>query len=192
MLFLPQSMGLRRDKYLSVRQCSTPPRDGSALPLEMHAQLASLTSATMRDVPTSCSPQQRDVLCSGAKRFFVLVSSVVCIRAWLLCITWLENGFVDVVTRVQGTVCLLNASRCGRIHCYLTGPFFIVGAVTSLGYGIGLLPFGPSGWKWIGDIAIIGAIVLTCIPELFWPLSATRSKLLPNQSMKPTAADGKR
>jgi len=65
-----------------------------------------------------------------------------------------------------GIVCLLNASRCGRIHCYFTGPFFIVGAVTSLGYGIGLLPFGPSGWKWIGDITIIGAIVLGCIPEL--------------------------
>jgi len=66
----------------------------------------------------------------------------------------------------MGTVCLLNASRCGRIHCYFTGPFFILGAVASLGYGIGLLPFGPSGWKWIGDITIIGAIVLSCIPEL--------------------------
>jgi hypothetical protein len=66
----------------------------------------------------------------------------------------------------MGTVCLLNASRCGRIHCYFTGPFFVLGAVASLGYGIGLLPFGPSGWKWIGDITIIGAIVLSCIPEL--------------------------
>ena len=33
---------------------------------------------------------------------FVLVSSVVCVRARLLCIAWLENGFVDVVTRVHG------------------------------------------------------------------------------------------
>jgi hypothetical protein len=32
----------------------------------------------------------------------VLVSSVVCVRARLLCIAWLENGFVDVVTRVHG------------------------------------------------------------------------------------------
>jgi len=30
--------------------------------------------------------------------------------------------------------------------------FFILGAVASLGYGIGLLPFGPSGWKWIGNV----------------------------------------
>jgi len=45
----------------------------------------------------------------------------------------------------MGIVRLLNASRCGRIHCYFTSPFFIVGAVTSLGYGLGLLPFGPPG-----------------------------------------------
>jgi hypothetical protein len=81
----------------------------------------------------------------------------------------------------MGTICLLNASRCGRIHCYFTGPFFILAAVTSLGYGVGLLPFGPSGWIWIGNItmignitiigaivlsSIIGAIVLSSIPEL--------------------------
>ena len=30
--------------------------------------------------------------------------------------------------------------------------FFILGAVASLGYGNGLLPFGPSGWKWIGNV----------------------------------------
>jgi hypothetical protein len=67
----------------------------------------------------------------------------------------------------MGTLCLLNASRCGRIHCYFTGPFFILGAVTSLGYGIGLLPLGPSGWKWIRNITIIGAIVLSCIRNSF-------------------------
>lgn len=66
----------------------------------------------------------------------------------------------------MGVVCVLNASRCGRVHCYFTGPFFILGAVVSLGYGLGLLPFGASGWKWIGAATIIGAILLCCIPEL--------------------------
>src|SRR5262245_47999761 len=65
----------------------------------------------------------------------------------------------------MGAICLVNASRCGRIHCYFTGPFFILVAVTSLGYGIGLLPFGRSGWKWIGNLTIIGAIMLSSIPE---------------------------
>jgi hypothetical protein len=66
----------------------------------------------------------------------------------------------------MGIACLLNASQCGRVHCRFTGPFFILGAAVCLGYGLGLLPFGPSGWKWIGWVTILGAIVLTCIPEL--------------------------
>ena len=66
----------------------------------------------------------------------------------------------------MGAVCLVNASRCGRIHCLFTGPFFILGAIASLGFGLGLLPLGPSAWNWIGAITIVGAIALTCIPEL--------------------------
>jgi drug/metabolite transporter (DMT)-like permease len=67
---------------------------------------------------------------------------------------------------LMGAACLINASRCGRIHCRFTGPFLILCAVASLGYGLGLLSLGPSGWKWIGAVTIIGAIALTCIPEL--------------------------
>jgi len=67
----------------------------------------------------------------------------------------------------MGAACLINASRCGRVHCRFTGPFFILSALTSLGYGLGLLPFGPSGWRWIGLGTIIGAIALTWVPELF-------------------------
>src|SRR5215469_1062190 len=51
---------------------------------------------------------------------------------------------------VMGVACLINASRCGRVHCRFTGPFFILCAVISLSYGLGLLPLEPSGWKWIG------------------------------------------
>jgi hypothetical protein len=68
---------------------------------------------------------------------------------------------------VMGVACLLNASRCGRVHCRFTGPFFILASVASLGYGLGFLPLGPSGWNWIGVGTIIGALGLTFIPELF-------------------------
>jgi len=68
---------------------------------------------------------------------------------------------------VMGVACLINASRCSRVHCRFTGPFFILGALTSLGYGLGLVPLGPSGWSWIGLGTIIGAIGFTWVPELF-------------------------
>ena len=66
----------------------------------------------------------------------------------------------------MGVACLVNTFRCGRIHCLFTGPFFILGAIVSLAYGLGLLSLGPSGWKWVGAVTIIGAIALCCIPEL--------------------------
>ena len=95
-----------------------------------------------------------------------LVSSVVCIRTRLLCIAWLENAFVDVVTRVHGHTMFVECLAVRPHSLLLHGPFFILGAVASLGYGIGLLPFGPAGWKWIGNITIIGVIVLSSVPEL--------------------------
>ncbi len=120
----------------------------------------------MRDMPTARGPQQRDVLCSGAKMFLFWCLPSFAFALGFFVSPGLKTVLWTLSLGFMGTVCLLNASRCGRIHCYFTGPFFIVAAVTSLGYGIGLLPFGPSGWKWIGDITIIGAIVLSCIPEI--------------------------
>jgi hypothetical protein len=32
----------------------------------------------------------------------------------------------------MGVACIVNALRCGRVHCYLTGPFFLLMAVIAL------------------------------------------------------------
>lgn len=65
----------------------------------------------------------------------------------------------------MGTVCLLNAHRCGRTHCYLTGPFFLLLAGVALLYGIGVLPLGANGWYNLCDALVIGSAVLCCVPE---------------------------
>jgi hypothetical protein len=64
---------------------------------------------------------------------------------------------------VMGGACLANASRCGRIHCYLTGPFFLLAALGTLLYGLGIIPLGANGWNLIGVTILIGAIVLGCL-----------------------------
>lgn len=33
---------------------------------------------------------------------------------------------------VMGSACLLNARRCGRLHCHITGPLFLLAAVAAL------------------------------------------------------------
>lgn len=68
---------------------------------------------------------------------------------------------------VMGTGCLVNARRCGRLHCYWTGPFFLLGALVSLLYGLQLLPLGNSGWGIIGYTLLAGVVFLTYLPEQF-------------------------
>ena len=66
----------------------------------------------------------------------------------------------------MGIACVANAVRCGRLHCYLTGPFFLALALVTLLYGLGVLPLGRNGWNWISLTILAGAIVLWCLPEL--------------------------
>lgn len=66
---------------------------------------------------------------------------------------------------IAGIACLINAFRCGRLHCFFTGPFYLVMAVLSLLYGVGILQFGQLGWLWIGGVVVIGGPILTRVPE---------------------------
>src|SRR5271169_566049 len=47
----------------------------------------------------------------------------------------------------MGVACLLNAHRCARVHCYFTGPFFLLLAGVGLLYGIGVITLGARGWS---------------------------------------------
>lgn len=67
---------------------------------------------------------------------------------------------------IMGGACLLNAIRCGRIHCYFNAPFFFAMATITLIYGIGLLPLGANGWNLIGLGLLAGGVILTYGPEL--------------------------
>jgi len=82
-------------------------------------------------------------------------------RAW-------RTGIWTAALIVMGVACLANATRCGRVHCYITGPFFLLAAIGTLLYGIGVLPLGTNGWSLIGLTILVGAIVLCCLPEMLF------------------------
>jgi hypothetical protein len=67
----------------------------------------------------------------------------------------------------MGMACMVNALRCGRVHCYFTGPFFFLMALVALSYGLGILRLGRNGWNLLGLIALSGAIALWYLPEMF-------------------------
>jgi len=67
----------------------------------------------------------------------------------------------------MGVACIVNALRCRRVHCYLTGPFFLLMSLIALSYGLGILHLGGKGWNLLGLVTLIGAIALWCLPEMF-------------------------
>ncbi len=69
---------------------------------------------------------------------------------------------------VFGFGCLANARRCGRLHCFFTGPFFLAMALVSLVHGFGVISLGNYGWAWIGGITLVGGCALTILPERIW------------------------
>src|SRR5690348_755369 len=111
------------------------------------------------------SAQCRDLTCSRKTGLaFWIVPGV------LLAITAGVGGLYAALSWppllvVMGIACMVNARRCGRRHCYFTGPYFLLLAPVSLLYGLGVLPLGPHGWQWLCDAFLIGAVALCCIPE---------------------------
>jgi hypothetical protein len=75
----------------------------------------------------------------------------------------------------MGVACLVNARRCGRLHCYLTGPYLLLLALLSLLYGLGIMDLGKHGWSDLSLALVIGAAVLICVPEQLFGKYVRRS-----------------
>jgi hypothetical protein len=78
----------------------------------------------------------------------------------------------------MGVGCLANAARCRRVHCYLTGPFFLAMAAVALLFGLGILHLANAGWNIIAGAVVAGAVLLTWLPEAlfgaYWSSSRRR------------------
>ena len=66
---------------------------------------------------------------------------------------------------VAGVACLLNARRSGRVHCFLTGPYFLGLGRATVAHAYMGLPLGGTGWWLIAAALAIGAPLLWTIPE---------------------------
>lgn len=100
----------------------------------------------------------RGCLMFGIPAAVLLISPTIGTR--YLIIVW------PALLTFMGAACLLNARRCGRIHCYVTGPFFLILAGAALLHRIGILPLGPRGWSTLSASFAIGGVVLCCVPEM--------------------------
>ena len=124
-----------------------------------------------------CStPDQRDLTGRKVGRFVLWqLPVIVFVAGYFVAPTWRTILWTAALT-VAGTACIANAARCGRLHCYLTGPFLLFGAVVTLTYGLGVLPLGPGRWGSIGLVVAVGSYLFGCVPEWIWGKYVTRAR----------------
>ncbi len=73
------------------------------------------------------SCEAKDWTCGGMSLFLwcLPIAAVIVGSSWTSARPWLWiPAFL-----VMGIACLANAARCGRVHCYITGPLFLLAAV---------------------------------------------------------------
>lgn len=69
-----------------------------------------------------------------------------------------------VLLLMWGLFCSVNAARCGRLHCYVTGPLLLLAALAVVLVGLGVVHI-PSMWL---NIAVVGGVLLALLAELFF------------------------
>ena len=66
---------------------------------------------------------------------------------------------------VMGTACLVNARRCGRVHCWFTGPWFLLASVLTV---LRYLEVIRISWSTILNAGLLGALLLFFVSENIW------------------------
>jgi hypothetical protein len=89
-----------------------------------------------------------------AANFFASSARNIAI-VWVLMFVWM------------GTGCVLNALRCHRLHCYISGPAFFLGAVALTLFAMGVAPLGEHSLNNIVGITLC-AVLLSFVPEMTW------------------------
>ena len=106
--------------------------------------------------------------CSDAKD---LVRQKTGILLWCLPTTVLVAGLSWAKLRpwiwipaflIMGVGCLMNASRCGRLHCYITGPVFLLAAIYVGLSTMSIVPIRPG----IFLFSVLAIAMLACLAEL--------------------------
>lgn len=85
---------------------------------------------------------------------------------------FLDVGFRTVIWTIalgwMGAACLLNARRCGRTHCWYTGPFYLFMILPVLTVGSGIVQVGPYGWFLLAAVIILGSKIIWWLTERAW------------------------
>jgi hypothetical protein len=90
----------------------------------------------------------------GVSTNFLGLSVALAASIWAVAFAWM------------GTGCLLNALRCARLHCFISGPVLCLGAIAAAFIASGIL----SGRHALGDVVNVTSALalLSFLPEWAW------------------------
>jgi len=69
---------------------------------------------------------------------------------------------------VMGLACVVNARRCGRVHCHFTGPYMLAFAIAFLIYGSGIYQPAWLSLTQLANLSLWGTGLLWLVTELFF------------------------
>jgi len=78
-----------------------------------------------------------------------------------------DAGICAVLFVWMATGCVLNARRCHRVHCYISGPVFLLGAVFAALLAVGLIDLSSREFNnAVGGVLLLA--LLSFVPEIVW------------------------
>jgi hypothetical protein len=83
------------------------------------------------------------------------LSGLMSAAAWTIAFAWM------------GAACLVNARRCGRLHCFFSGPILLAGAILTGFAALGVVRVEP----WAMAAIVTAALCLAALTfglELIW------------------------
>jgi hypothetical protein len=109
---------------------------------------------------SSQSCQASDLACgnSAAVLWYLPAIAVVAGLSWTQARLWLwVPAFL-----IMGAACVINAARCGRLHCYITGPIYLLAAAYAALADFNLVPMRPGTFL----VVVFGLTCLACCAEI--------------------------
>jgi hypothetical protein len=78
-----------------------------------------------------------------------------------------DAGVWTMVYAWMATGCLLNALRCQRVHCFISGPVLLLGAVFCALTASGVVEPDARTFSNLINATLVVAL-LSFVPEMFW------------------------
>ncbi len=104
--------------------------------------------------PSDCSPNDLTGRKTAWLLWYVPIAILVVGASWTRGRVWM---WVPALV-VMGMGCLVNAARCGRLHCYVTGPLYLGAALYVVLSAFGLVVLHP-------DLFLIVVLVVSCLAQ---------------------------